>query len=154
MSQNRWMTRDLINDHHRGCSDAAVKEKTFIGLRWYKDGLPSLVACGRVGYTGTLCLNKVYEDDRGEMHLSTIATFTADRVQLRELQETGRLDSGDYHFRLIPAGTSFESMIPEMFGQDGTGPFCSICENGACTCGESSEFKMDGVPLMEMGKHT
>ena len=83
---------DAHNDHHR-LNEEGPTERYILAKRieisrrgdieTYLVGMPE-------EYYGTLCMNKMYQDeDSGQWHLSTCATFTLDAPQLQKLHEEG-----------------------------------------------------------------
>lgn len=88
----KYMVRELRDDHVEDGSEwRPTHTKNLIGVLCYADSLPIIVSCGPVDYFGHLCLNKVYTDLNGKMHLSCTAQISIDRAQLGRLKREGKL---------------------------------------------------------------
>lgn len=92
MAQN-YMIRELRDDHVRDHMDRyrPLYVKNLIGVLCFPGALPQVVACGTLEYSGHLCLNEVFTDADGTMHLSVFATVTLNPAQLEQLKREGKL---------------------------------------------------------------
>jgi len=94
----KFMLRNLIDDHR---SYEKHVRLSLIGTRTNSDGLPRTVSFHSPEYSGVLCINEVYTDDNGELHLSRCATYTMQRNELEEIKEKGILTVKTFNGRTI-----------------------------------------------------
>lgn len=96
----KYMKKDLVNDRPTGPSILRDQLIGYIVLT--PRGLPQMVCCFREGQSVGACLHTVYEDDKGDAHLSKNSLFALTAEEIRVLQTEGRLQYGIYTIRLFP----------------------------------------------------